>query len=84
MRKNPKTQNISISTQSRPSLATKDWIWIISIMVGATFGLVVYAQANFMSKDDKIDIRDDISEIKSQLIRINDKFDRLSERIGDR
>jgi hypothetical protein len=53
-------------------------------MVGATFGLVVYAQANFMSKDDKIDIRDDISEIKSQLIRINDKFDRLSERIGNR
>ncbi len=54
-----------------------DWIIVVGMIVGATFGLIGYAHSNFISREEKADLKDMIQLLRVDIQRLTDRIDRL-------
>lgn len=49
-------------------LTFMDWAVVISMFVAATFGLMAYAHANFVTREEKIDLVRSMDLLRAEII----------------
>lgn len=54
-----------------------DWIIVVGMIVGATFGLIGYAHSNFISREEKQDLKETIQLLRVDIQRLSERIDRL-------
>ncbi len=58
-------------------LTFMDWAVVISMFVAATFGLMAYAHANFVTREEKVDLVKSMDLLRSEIILLRQDLKEL-------